>query len=294
MADSVLLSAWRQGEPAPVSFSSGHEAATVDDETSYFSYEHKIYSFTIADNKWTQLPLCEYKDFSMAVIEHNLTTIGGKIDLPGTETNTLLSLIPGHVWKEVLPPMPTSRVQPAAITTQTHLVVTGGYQQSFCGSDSVEILDLNTKQWFIASCLPESIMHPQMVLCENYLYLSKCSSVFSCSLDDLLRTCKPPHVKSAHDKSVWKILADTPLKFGVSLAARGSYLLAIGGIDDTPTAAIHCYNKLTNSWNEIGQLTTPLSFALATVLPSSEMVVVGGSRKDSARSYLCFYYIKTN
>ena len=42
-------------------------------------------------------------------------------------TNVLRSLSPGDLqWKEVLPPMPTKRADPAALTTQNHLVVAGG------------------------------------------------------------------------------------------------------------------------------------------------------------------------
>ena len=55
-------------------------------------------------------------------------------------------------------------------------------------------------------------------------------------------------------------------------------MLAIGGDDGAtnPTGAIHCYDVATNLWSVIGEIPTPRYQVLAAVLPSNELVVVGG------------------
>ena len=55
-------------------------------------------------------------------------------------------------------------------------------------------------------------------------------------------------------------------------------MLAIRGeIGGNPTGAIHCYDVTTNSWSVIGEMPTPSSCALIAVLPSNELVVIGGA-----------------
>ena len=115
---------WRQGQPAPKSMGSYYGTAVVHGSTAYFSTFYDVYSYTVPENKWTELPQCEYGSFAMAVINDTLATIGGR-DRQERATNTLLSLS-GSSWEEVLPPMPTKRVDPAAANTPTHLVVAGG------------------------------------------------------------------------------------------------------------------------------------------------------------------------
>ena len=56
-------------------------------------------------------------------------------------------------------------------------------------------------------------------------------------------------------------------------------MLAIGGENDdwNPTGAIHCYDVATNSWSVISEMPTPRQRVLNAVLPSNELMVVGGS-----------------
>lgn len=62
------------------------------------------------------------KHFSMAVINHILTSIGGSYEGSNMEmtTNILVSLL-GNSWMEIFPLMPTKRMNPAAANTPTHL-----------------------------------------------------------------------------------------------------------------------------------------------------------------------------
>ena len=248
--------------------------AVAHGSTAYFSKDCNVYSYTVPGNKWIKLSQCKYRDFAMAVINNALTTIGGWDGRSRAATNTLLSLS-GSIWEEVLPPMSTERVCPAAANIATHLVVAGG-RQSLRVQDAVatvEVLNTETLQWSTASSLPIKLHFPQMTTCGGCIYLSSSdSNVFSYPVEDLKST------NSSDGGSVWTRLANIPTPQGSRLATLRGRVLAIGGDDNVgnPTGAIHCYDAATNSWSVIVEMPTPRFRALTAVLPSNELVVVGG------------------
>jgi hypothetical protein len=253
--------------------SSPQGVAVVHGSTAHFSIDHNAYSYTVSGNKWTKLPEHQYGWPALAVVIDTLTTVGGE-DRQGAATDALLSLS-GSSWEEVLPRMPTKRVYPAAATTPTHLVVAGG---DTVGSSlaTVEVLNTETLQWSTASSLPETSRCPQITTCGGCLYLSGTdNNAFSCSVKDLLKS-----TSSSDNGSVWTRLATIPTPHGSSLATLRGHVLAIGGADEgwgsNPTGTIHCYDVATNSWSVIGEMPTPRSKALTAVLPSDQLVVVGG------------------
>ena len=121
-----------------------------------------------------------------------------------------------------------------------------------------------------------------MTLCNGQLYLFEDSKIFSCSVEELLKSCKPASTNSSD--SVWTKLADIPVPHAASLTTLRGQVLAIGGSDqsdgDTPTGAIHQYNRSTNSWSVIGEMPTPRASPLVAVLLSHELIVVGGWNCD--------------
>jgi N-acetylneuraminic acid mutarotase len=247
-------------------------AAVVHGSTAYFSSDHNVYSYTVPGNKWTKLPECKYRFSALAVVNDTLTTIGG-LDRQKRATDTFVSLS-GSSWEEVLPPMPTERVHPAAATTPTHLVVAGG--EIFRGfKTTVEVLNTETLQWSTASSLPETVGFPQITTCGGYLYLSDAenNNAYSCSVEDLKST------NSSDGGSVWTKLASIPTPRGSSLATLRGRVLAIGadnGWGSNPTGAIHCYDMTTDSWSVVSEMPTPRSQVLTAVLPGNQLVVVGG------------------
>ena len=272
---------WRRGTLAPVRMS---DAAVVHGNTAYFSQCNSMYSYTLSQDKWTQLKQCGYASFSMAVVNNQLTTIGGLSGL--TVTSTLLSLSRSSSemkWEELLPPIPTPRIWSAAVTTPTHLIVAGGKTGLGAAALSVvETLDTNTLQWSSVSSSPKALGIPNMTLCNGQIYLSEDSKIFSCSVEELLKSRKPASTNSSD--SVWTTkLTDIPVPYNASLTTLRGQVLAIGGRDQryggTPTGVIHQYNRSTNSWSVIGEMPTPRAYPLVAVLPSHELIVVGG--------YLC-------
>ena len=290
MEPDAITFTWREGAQAPQDFSSLQGKAVVHNNIAYFSYDYGVYSFTIHDNQWKKLPSCKYEHFGMAVIDGQLTTIGGWKGFSLSDpTNVLQSLSPGDLqWKEVLPPMPTKRAQSAAVTTQNHLVAVGGKDSVTRFLYNVEVLDVDNLQWSVAGGLPQFAHRPQMTLHNGQIYLSNDSTLLSCSIDALLKSCRPPSTSRKCGYSVWAKLADIPVAYGASIVILRGRLLAIGGnsgsIAKNPTAAIHSYSSATNSWAVIEQLPSPLSFILTAVLPSE--IIVMGKHNDSNMTYV--------
>ena len=244
---------------------------------AYFSALYNVYSFELPD-KWTKLQQCPYKLFGLAVINEQLTAIGG-MNESWNITNILLSLKHGQSgseWEQFLPPMPTARVCPASITTPTHLIVVGRISSSFLFT--VEVMDIETLQWSTASGLPQVIGYPKMTLCDEHLYLTHNNTLLFCSIEGLLQSSKEPVSTDSSNGSVWTRLANIPVCYTSSLVTLGGRVLAITSEDCNGrlTGTIHCYNKATNSWSIIGEMPTPREYVLTAVLPTNKLVVVGG------------------
>ena len=274
---------WRRGKTAPACMTAEKGAAVVHGNTAYFSQNRRVYSYTLASDEWTKLQTCDNERFGLAVVNDKVTAIGGWNC--GRATNTLLSLDDqGTRCRELLPPMPTARARPGAVTTPTHLIIAGGqtgpFQHPYALS-TIEILDTNTLQWSSASSSPQALQFPHMSLCGEHLYLSQDNTIFSCSVGELLKSCKPVSTNSSAGESVWAKLADIPVPYGASLTTLRGQVLTIGGSDQpdggTPTGAIHQYNRSTDSWSVIGEMPSPRSKILAAALPSNELIAVGGN-----------------
>lgn len=290
--------AWKQGNSAPESMSWIFGAAVVCGNDAYFSLYCDLYSYSASKDKWTKLNQCLHFHYSLAVINNNITAIGGATKgwvQKSTITNVLLifsnsSSDEGSSWVEFLPPMPTKRALPAVLTTSSHLVVAGGrISQEVCnenGISTVEVLNTTTLQWFTAASLPQAMFSPQITYCGGCLFVSSDNIMYSCSVEWLLKSCMPASAEHAKcDVSIWNRLTDIPLvsKCGPGLATVRGHVLAIGGrnIPNDPTDIIHCYDRNKNLWSVIGSMQNPRSHFLSAVFPSGDVVVVGGREQDS-------------
>ena len=217
-----------------------------------------------------------------AVVNGRLTIIGGRYG--SSDTNTILSLSSDNTWSQDIPPMPTKRSKPACVSTDSYLIVAGGEKDHQASNvNEVEILNTETLQWSIANDpIPASDFKPSMVLCGEYLYLCQKNSIYSCSMDKLLKSCTSPPSNINGDDSMWTKKADLPIADrDSSLATLRGHVLAIGGRNDIDLiASVQCYDAESNSWSVIGQIPHPHHQVLTAVLPSNELLVVGGWKKD--------------
>ena len=279
---------WREGKKAPQRMRRG--AAVVDGNTAYFTPfdSSSVYSYQniLGNEQWSRLPDNRDAAFSLAVIDGLLTSVGG-YDSYYKDTNTLLSLTgegERKKWSEVFPPMPTSRSLTACITTEKALVVAGG----IAGGDlaTVEVMDINTKQWTRVCPLPQKLTSLSGIVCGDSLYLAggisgshASNSFLTCSLLDLWQpeTLGSRIRRTLTRSNVWKKISSLPVT-RFTLASFGGHLLAIGGSDDSgnPTTDVYRYDSHTDSWHVISQMKNKRSRCLAVTLPEDQLIVVGG------------------
>ena len=181
----------------------------------------------------------------------------------------------GPKWVELFPPLPTKRKVPTVVYANDMLVVAGGLD----GESSlsvVEVLNTQTKQWFVASSLSFPVSQGSAVVWGDHVYLTAGGaspppekySLLNCSLKAL--------VHSNPKSTVWEKIMPLPVCLS-SLAIVSGHLLALGGISSHLDSIkdVSRYNPICNSWEIVGQMLVARSNCLTVVLPDGMLLVVG-------------------
>ena len=161
---------WRDGGKAPLEMYRG--AAVVDGDMAYFFHKYgDICSYDSCSKKWRKLPKCTHIFCSLAIVNGQLTAIGGYIMPDYEATNKLLSLQQAG-WKEMFPPMPTKRSSVIAATTEEHLIVAGGCRD--ISLTTVEVMDTRALLWSAVASLPHRYPYHRtsVTICGDQLYMS--------------------------------------------------------------------------------------------------------------------------
>ena len=276
---------WRDGGKAPFTMVRG--SAVVDGNLAYFmDWNGNTCSYDSSSKKWSKCPKYPYEHSCLAVINGQLTAIGGCEDPfnKNTYTNKLLSLHVRDGWTSVFPPMPTKRRSVTAVASKEHLIVSGGgtdltlRRSNHNAITTVEVMDTRARVWLTVASLPHPYNGASSVICGDHLYMlggvddkGETKLVLTCSLTELLQ--------SSSSSPVWHRVADSPAYRSTCAAVSGE-LLAVGGRDKkdkaTSTTAVHKYTPTTDSWCLISNKPTATSQCLVVVLPTSELMVVGG------------------
>ena len=235
-----------------------------------------MYSYSLTEDKWTELKSCQREEFGLAIVNNRLTVIGGCPVGVGPATNTLLSLTQDSSemkWEELLPSMPVCQQSPLAVTTPSHLVVARRY------SNVIDILDLSTLQWSSTQGLhvpvPWSVC---ITFCGKHLYLCNGDSIFSYSMENLVKSCSPSSITDS--SSSWTRWENIPIPGSIlTLVTMGGHVLAV-----TLRGSIHCYDKNTDSWSAVSE-TYPGPYhgcsTYVAVPPRNDLVVMDTINKET-------------
>ena len=277
---------WRTCSDAPEAMKRG--SAVSHDKMAYFNPFNSTAVYQFEEDQWTALPECPHYDSALTVVNEQLTTVGGSHGRWGDESTNSLASLTGEgkdrKWVEHFPRMPTSRYDLAAVCRGTSLIAAGGR-----GGGrrrvlrTVEVMDTESLQWTLVNPLPHPMEGASIAVSQEKVYLlggfdqnGGTLSVFTCStlqtqsLDAQLE-------KPANQLIPWHQVADAPHYFSTAVCV-GEVLLAVGGESAAceETSAIAAYNPTSDSWEDIGYMTTPRSFPLVALLPSNELIVAGG------------------
>ena len=285
---------WRDGGRAPEKMCFG--SCTADGHMAYFRdfYTDNVHAHNATIGKWNQLPKCPYQDFALVVVNGVLTAVGGHDSLYNN-TNKLLSLVGEGKWVKQLPCMPTKRYSTAAVCSGKTLVVIGGESDNDVNLKTVELLDIGSLQWFIASELPHPLSQASATVCGDNLYLvggvdgsDATKSVLTCSLSALVQSAKPATLGGRSEKAfsqteqVWRKVASLPVTRSTCASLNGQ-LIAVGGLDshnNKTTNSVYAYDSTTDRWDVISTMPTARYCCLVAVLPGNQLMVVGGYTGD--------------
>ena len=283
---------WKRCRNAPCKMYRG--ATVTHGSLAYFSSGGSGDMMLVYDSEkddWSELQECLQKDSGLVVINDVVTAVGGNTS--GQCTNRLISFN-GSEWVKNFPPMPTKRVLHVVINTQNYLIAAGGIRMGGVTS-TVEVMDMNTLEWYTAASLPEPVQDVSATVCGGRLYLlggrdkfgnKATHAVFTCTLDSLIRSCHPPSQTPPHtsEASVWQRVADVPVVKSTCTTLNGK-VLAVGGKNsgDTPTAAIHMYDAKSDSWPLVGHMPTARYHCLVVAL-HNRIIAVGGFTQDGSCS----------
>ena len=285
---------WKEKPDAPLE--TFGESSAIQGKFFYcYSWdENKIMMFNTDTGKWTILPQCQKKDFSIAVVKGLLTAIGGQQS--NSPTKSLLSLTEPQKWTEQFPAMTYYHNVPAIVCTSTSLIVAGGH-----GPDEkrapVEVMDTETLHWSTAANLPRRWHQATAVISGDRLYMAgwvekndKTKSVLTCSVSELLQSTASQHQSlggrlkkafssqpSTDSRSVWQEVAPLPVYYSSPVIFHDR-LLAVGGRDShlNSSSSVQEYDPATNSWKIISDMKNKRYQCFTAVLPDNTLLVVGG------------------
>ena len=279
---------WQKQPKAPEKMDRGSAAA--ESNMAYFNGygSATVRSYDSDTRKWCWLPDAPHTDFTLVVVHHILTMVGGR--RPDGATDSLLSLMgEGRdiKWLPNLPAMPTKRYKTAVVCSGRSLIVAGG-RDGDNRLSTVEVLDTDTRQWSVACSLTHPFYLATVSICGERLYMlggynqtGPTHSVLSCSVPELLQSCQPQppagklQTAPATQSTIWQSIADAP-HYLSSCATFCGQLVAVGGRRaGKTTSAITGYYETTDSWEAMGDMPTARRQALVAIL-NGKMMVVGG------------------
>ena len=274
----------------------------VEEGRAYFrSGINRIYMYEVTNDTWATFPDCPHGYATVSVVNGRLTAVGGWLSREAT--NKLLTLNKDdNKWVEKLPAMPTKRLLAAVVCAGKLLVVAGG-QIDWEGNpvSNVEVMTIDSEQWYIANDLPQPVSRMAAAVCDDRLYLvggndqdgHKLKAVFSSSISSLFKSARPYSFGGWLSKTfwagasskVWQIGHDMPVYSAAVASVRGQ-LVAVGGRngDSAPKASIRVYKPDTDSWQAIGTMQIPRWNAFAAAFKDEKLVIVGGFTSASVKS----------
>ena len=233
----------------------------------------RLLIYSLAKNSWDMLRT-PTKWFSLSTYHSQLVLVGGKDPTRmGSATNRLWVLDGQSHWTQPLPPMLTKCYGASAVSTGNHLIVAGGLSDE----DPLDIVQVyNGHEWMRAQSLPKACYFIKCALDKDkkwYLAggVGQGRDVYHTSLESLIATTNLEDIKQI---SAWQKLPNVPLLKSTPVAF-GKQLLAVGG-GDPCSSVILAYASHTNSWVHVGNLPVACYSTCTIVLPTGELLMVGG------------------
>lgn len=287
---------WKECAEMPIKFSSGR--ATVINGKVFcgggmvdgdLDDAYSVYCYDPQQDNWTTLSSLPVRRFGLGHISGKLVAVGGLRKRDDATTNEILTYDErSRKWKQTIPPMSTSRHSSGVLSLKIALLVAGG--DDFCSMYAVEVYKPSTSQWYRTNPLPKACANCSILSIDRTCYLiggniglSLLKQALHASVDDLLHDDAPDsHTHEEGTHPAWSTLANTPA-YNPAAAVLGGNLLVIGGKKRGTSNKVYMYSSATNSWVYISDIPAPRSQTTVAVLPSEEILVIGGFDSEEVR-----------
>ena len=243
--------------------------------------EH-VYRFDLERNQWKKLPPTMYHYCVPAVMEGKLSLIGGRkasnSDVISNKVNTYNEN--SDQWMIIYPDMNQPRCRPAVVTSDSHVIVMGGKIRKHGKlTDSIEIMNLNDKQWItMATPLPKRMRDMSVTISHGLVWIigyDNCghyfNTVFTIPLADLINL--------ANEKLPWTQLRNVGVCFRTAVIGYSNPPVILGGGDrqNNTVSAVVAFDPKTESWNDVAALSSPRAHCAVAKLPGERgILVIGG------------------
>ncbi len=246
------------------------------------------------EDKWATLPPSPVRWFGVGQVSGRLVLVGGIVASTGNVTGDVHVFVSEPQQCETsIPAMTTARLASSVVSHSTVLVVCGGEDDSATPFPTVELYSSEASQWYQCPPLPFPRHWMSSVTIRDTLFLvggfsggtldSAEKSVLSVSLTALIDRALHHSSGSASAESLWTALEDVP--YCDTTAARiGGCLLALGGTDKPQGGkvndSIRTYLPTSSTWTQMGELPLPLRQTTAVLLPTNDLLIIGGENKE--------------
>ena len=256
--------------------------------TSKSRDQYIIIAYDISTWIWATLPPYITWSFAMTSIKNQLVLVGGTEH--GGDRSKMLGVwdADNKQWTHPYPEMHIERSSSSAVVYNEWLVVAGGVTTREAVLSSVEVMNIESKQWYAGpqTCVPWYLMKTAIVgdecffmsgfTGEKLLSSTATNNVYSVSLPYLVS--KLQSTDHERDGQVWKEISGLQTTYSTPLSISGS-LLAVGGKNKYRNAVIdiHLYQPDTGKWVKVENLPTPCYNRTCVLLNlNTEILVVGG------------------
>lgn len=281
---------WRTCEPAPSGMVRPHVARTGryilvgGGFTGNSDLSRSVFKYDTEKDSWHDMPLAPCNNFGLVVVNQLPTIVGGVNIITGLSSKDSFSFVDigsKGKWCSLLPPMNVGRSCSSVALTGDFLVVVGGIGEldSSSHEDTVEVLDIREKKWYLASSFPKPVAFMSIAASDSSIYLTggltpngATREVFHCSVNELVQKAK----SLDRSGSVWKVLSQMPY-YRSGCAIIQETLVVFGGLKDHEVQnGIFAWDGTGQTWKKLGRMPMKRTSLSIGVTGSSKALLIGG------------------
>ena len=232
-----------------------------------------VMEYDIHSEEWTKLSPYDTYSFAMTKINNQLVLVGGRTNKSLNSNRLGVWSSENKKWTHPYPEMPTAHSHCSAVAYREWLAVAGGQSKLFTPVSSVEIMNINSKQWHTgpSTPIPWSSMKSAIVGGKCY-FMGGHTEAYTDKVYRVLLT----NLFRLRDGPIWDEISGLPSKDSTPLSINGS-LLALGGWNDRgESAEIHLYQPETGEWVKAGKLPLSRDGFTCALIREREILVAGG------------------